>query len=33
MITSWHVATSAEAFAAAQFARYGWNESVQYGAN
>lgn len=33
MITSWHVATSAEAFAAAQFARYGWNVSVQYGAN
>ena len=27
------VATSAEAFAAAQFARYGWGVAVQYGAN
>jgi Holliday junction resolvase-like predicted endonuclease len=27
------VATAAEAFAAAQFARYGWDVSVQYGAN
>ena len=33
MMTAWQVATSAEAFAAAQFARYGWNVSVQYGAN
>ena len=33
MMTSWQVATSAEAFAAAQFSRYGWNVSVQYGAN
>lgn len=33
MKTSWQVATAAEAFAAAQFARYGWNVSVQYGAN
>jgi Holliday junction resolvase-like predicted endonuclease len=33
MKTSWQVATSAEAFAAAQFARCGWDISVQYGAN
>jgi Holliday junction resolvase-like predicted endonuclease len=33
MKTSWQVATAAEAFAAAQFARCGWNISVQYGAN
>ena len=33
MITSWQVATAAEAFAAAQFARCGWDVSVQYGAN
>jgi hypothetical protein len=33
MKTSWQVATAAEAFAAAQFARYGWDVSVQYGAN
>lgn len=33
MKTSWHVATSAEAFTAAQFARCGWDVSVQYGAN
>lgn len=33
MMNSWHVATSAEAFAAAQFARCGWDISVQYGAN
>lgn len=33
MKTSWHVATAAEAFAAAQFARLGWDVSVQYGAN
>jgi len=31
--TSWQVATVAEAFAAAQFARCGWDVSVQYGAN
>jgi len=29
----WHVATAAEGFAAAQFARLGWDVSVQYGAN
>jgi hypothetical protein len=33
MKTSWQVATAAEAFTAGQFARYGWNVSVQYGAN
>jgi hypothetical protein len=33
MKTQWHVATAAEAFAAAQFARCGWDVSVQYGAN
>lgn len=33
MKTHWHVATAAEAFAAAQFARFGWDVSVQYGAN
>ncbi len=33
MKTSWHVATTAKAFAAAQFSRLGWNVSVQYGAN
>lgn len=33
MKTSWQVATAAEAFAAAQFARSGWDVSVQYGAN
>lgn len=33
MKTSWQVATAAEAFVAAQFARYGWDVSVQYGAN
>jgi hypothetical protein len=31
--SSWHVATAAEAIAAAQFARLGFNVSVQYGAN
>ena len=30
---SWHVATAAEAIVAAQFARCGWDISVQYGAN
>jgi hypothetical protein len=33
MKSSWHVATAAEAFAAGQFARCGWNVSVQYGPN
>jgi len=33
MKNPWHVATAAEAFAAAQFARCGWDVSVQYGAN
>jgi Holliday junction resolvase-like predicted endonuclease len=33
MKTNWHVATAAEAIAAAQFARLGFNVSVQYGAN
>ena len=33
MITSWQVATAAEAITAAQFARLGFNVSVQYGAN
>jgi len=33
MKTHWQVATAAEAFAAAQFARCGWDVSVQYGAN
>ena len=32
-LSSWHVATAAEAFAAAQFARFGYDVSVQYGAN
>ncbi len=31
--TSWQVSTAAEAIAAAQFARCGWDVSVQYGAN
>lgn len=29
----WHVATAAEAFAAGQFAKLGWEVSAQYGAN
>ena len=33
MKNNWLVATAAEAFAAAQFARCGWDISVQYGAN
>ena len=33
MKTNWHVATAAEAIAAAQFARLGFDVSVQYGAN
>ena len=32
-MVSWHVATAAEAIAAAQFARFGFDVSVQYGAN
>lgn len=32
-LTQWQVATAAEAFAAAQFARCGYDVSVQYGAN
>jgi len=32
-MSKWHVATAAEAIAAAQFARCGWDVSVQYGAN
>lgn len=31
--SSWHIGIAAEAFAAAQFARYGINVSVQYGPN
>jgi hypothetical protein len=33
MKSSWQVATAAEAIAAAQFARFGYDVSVQYGAN
>jgi len=33
MRTSWQVSTAAEAIVAAQFARCGWDVSVQYGAN
>lgn len=33
MKTNWHVATAAEAIVAGQFARLGFNVSVQYGAN
>jgi len=32
-MNNWHVATAAEAVAAAQFARLGFDVSVQYGAN
>ena len=32
-MTSWHVGVAAEAFAAGQFARLGWDVSVQYGAD
>lgn len=32
-MTNWHVGVAAEAFAAAQFARCGYDVSVQYGAN
>ena len=31
--TSWHVGVAAEAYTAAIFARYGYDVSVQYGAN
>ena len=33
MKSHWHVATAAEAFAAAQFARFGWDVNIQYGPN
>ena len=33
LMNSWHVGVAAEAFAAAQFARCGYDVSVQYGAN
>ena len=33
MMSSWQVATAAEAIAAAQFARFGCQVSIQYGAN
>jgi Holliday junction resolvase-like predicted endonuclease len=32
-LKQWHVATAAEAIAAAQFARFGYDVSVQYGAS
>jgi Holliday junction resolvase-like predicted endonuclease len=32
-VSSWHIGVAAEAFAAAQFARLGFDVSVQYGAN
>ncbi len=32
-VSSYHIGVSAEAFVAAQFARYGFDVSVQYGAN
>ncbi len=32
-IGHWHVGVAAEAFAAAVFARFGYDVSVQYGAN
>jgi len=32
-MNSWHVGIAAEAFVAGQFARYGYDVSVQYGAN
>ena len=32
-VSSWHIGVAAEAFAAAQFARYGIDVSVQYGAD
>ena len=33
VISSWHVGVAAEAYAAALFARFGYDVSVQYGAN
>ena len=33
IISPWHVGVAAEAFAAGLFARYGYDVSVQYGAN
>ena len=33
IVSSWHIGVSAEAFVAAQFARYGIDVSVQYGAD
>lgn len=33
VMSSWHVGVAAEAFAAAMFARFGYDVSVQYGAN
>ena len=33
LVSSWHIGVAAEAFVAAQFARYGIDVSVQYGAN
>ena len=32
-VSSWHIGIAAEALVAAQFARYGIDVSVQYGAN
>lgn len=32
-VSSWHIGIAAEAFAAGLFARFGYNVSVQYGAN
>ncbi|MCO6466746.1 MAG: hypothetical protein J5I53_09035 [Bradyrhizobiaceae bacterium] len=32
-VSPWHVGVAAEAFAAGQFARLGWDVSLQYGAN
>ena len=32
-VSSWHIGVAAEAIAAAQFARFGYYVSVQYGAN
>ena len=32
-LSSWHISIAAEAFAAGLFARFGYNVSVQYGAD
>jgi hypothetical protein len=32
-VSSWHIGVAAEAFTSAQFARYGFEPSVQYGAD